>query len=49
MNVTDYIRPVCLPSLGFVDPVAGDTLELSGWGRPSDSKSRFRYEKLIQK
>ena len=48
MNVTDYIRPICLPSQGFVDPVDGDILELSGWGRPSDGKSHFRDSRVNQ-
>merc|ERR1712137_1376497 len=40
VTATDYyIYPICLPSLDFVDPPANTKLELSGWGRPSDSAS----------
>merc|ERR1711911_158231 len=39
ITYTDVIYPICLPSLDFVDPPANTKLELSGWGRPSDSAS----------
>jgi len=39
ITYTDVIYPICLPSSDFVDPPANTKLELSGWGRPSDSAS----------
>merc|ERR1711911_494039 len=39
ITYTDVIYPICLPSLDIVDPPANTKLELSGWGRPSDSAS----------
>ena len=43
ITYTDVIYPICLPSSDFVDPPANTKLELSGWGRPSDSTPSFLF------
>lgn len=43
-RISDFIKPVCLPKIGFVPrlPSAKDNFIVSGWGRTETGSSPYR-------